>query len=292
MVNESLAQIASGVSGQRAFDEFRRRLARDLHALAQRIPDRCDDLVLDAIAAAQVARSALRSQRQHGDFVRPQEISRRQAGLHRQVHDRCDQAVVCEGLDRLAVATQLEWGDVTQAPAKKAAHATAGRQPPASAPCQKADFDQAVSRKSAAIPSIEDDPDIDALARSIRKRGLQEPLILTADNYIVSGHRRYEALRRMDQVVAPCRMLDVRRDSMTTDEYIALLRDHNRQRSKSVAEQLREELVDIDPAEAYRRLKALRDKSVYADEYSDVQSLVIEGAKVRPRYQRPKSPTR
>jgi ParB/Sulfiredoxin domain len=127
----------------------------------------------------------------------------------------------------------------------------------------------------------ENDPDIDALARSIRKRGLQEPLIVTADNYIVSGHRRYAALSRIGQVVAPCRVLDVRRDSMTTDDYVALLREHNRQRSKTIAEQLREELVDINPAEAHRHLSELRDKSIYSDQHSDVQSLMIEGTKVR-----------
>jgi ParB-like chromosome segregation protein Spo0J len=39
-----------------------------------------------------------------------------------------------------------------------------------------------------------DDPDVDALAESIRKNGLREPLVVTADRYIVSGHRRHAAL--------------------------------------------------------------------------------------------------
>ena len=38
-----------------------------------------------------------------------------------------------------------------------------------------------------------DDPDISALAESIRKNGLQEPLIVTQDDFIISGHRRYAA---------------------------------------------------------------------------------------------------
>jgi len=128
-----------------------------------------------------------------------------------------------------------------------------------------------------------DDPDIKELMASIQKNGLQVPLIVTADGRIVSGHRRYEALRRIGQVVVPCRVLDVRRDELTTDEYIALLREHNRQRNKTVAEQIREVLVDINPADARRRLIKLREKSGNALEYNHVKPLVVEGTKVRHR---------
>jgi len=129
--------------------------------------------------------------------------------------------------------------------------------------------------------SLADDPDIYALAESIKQNGLQEPLVVTLDNYIVSGHRRHGALRLNQQVVAPCRVLPVRRDSMMTDEYIALLREHNRQRHKSVAEQVREELVDINPEEAYRHLREQRNKSVHALEHNGVETLDIEGIKRR-----------
>jgi hypothetical protein len=128
---------------------------------------------------------------------------------------------------------------------------------------------------------IDDDPEIDKLAESIAKIGLCEPLIVTLDNYIVSGHRRHAALLRIGQVFAPCRVLPVRRDAMTTDEYLALLREHNRQRNKTVAEQVREELVDIDPEEAHRRLRELRNKSVNAAEHNSVEVLAIEGTKTR-----------
>jgi hypothetical protein len=129
--------------------------------------------------------------------------------------------------------------------------------------------------------AVEDDPDIVALAKSIKLNGLNEPLIVTADNYIVSGHRRRAALERIGQVWVPCRVLPVRRDSMPTDRYIALLRDHNRQRNKTVAEQLHEEVVDIDPEQAHLRLRERRLKSVYAPEYNGVQVLQIEGDKRR-----------
>src|SRR5207302_4593577 len=53
------------------------------------------------------------------------------------------------------------------------------------------------------------------------------------------------------------------------------------QRHKSVAEQVREELVDIDPEAAHAKLCELRDKSIYAAEHHDVPMLDIEGTKKR-----------
>jgi hypothetical protein len=127
---------------------------------------------------------------------------------------------------------------------------------------------------------VDQDPDIDRLAESIRKNGC-DALTITADGYIVSGHRRREALQRIGQEFVRCRVLHVRRDSMTQDEYVVLLRSYNHQRNKTVAEQVREELVDIDPAETHRRLRERRDKSVFAPEHNGVQALEIEGAKKR-----------
>jgi hypothetical protein len=126
-----------------------------------------------------------------------------------------------------------------------------------------------------------DDPEVGKLAASIKERGVLQPLIVTSDNYIVSGHRRHAALLLNEQVFAPCHVLPLRRVDMTTDEYVALLREHNRQRNKTVAEQVREELVDVNPEEAWRNLRELRDKSVYALEYNGVKVLEIEGTKKR-----------
>ena len=129
-------------------------------------------------------------------------------------------------------------------------------------------------------PINPNDPEIIKLAKSIRKNGC-DPLSVTSDGFIVSGHRRHAALMLNGQSFVSCRVLVERRDSMTTDEYVALLRAWNHQRHKSVAEQVREELVDIDPEAAHRRLRELRDKSVYTPERNEVGILDIEGQKVR-----------
>ena len=41
--------------------------------------------------------------------------------------------------------------------------------------------------------AIQQDEQLDALIDSIRRRGLEEPILITADGYILSGHRRYFA---------------------------------------------------------------------------------------------------
>lgn len=126
-----------------------------------------------------------------------------------------------------------------------------------------------------------DEHDMFKLAESIRKEGLHDPLLITLDGFIVSGHRRHVALQVIGQVLAPCRVLPVRRADMTTDDYVALLRDCNRQRHKSVAEQVREELVDIDPEKAIQNLYSRRQSSINGYIQNGVSTLAIEGASRR-----------
>jgi len=102
-------------------------------------------------------------------------------------------------------------------------------------------------------PVNPNDPAVRALANSIAEHGLLEPLVVSQDGYVVSGHRRLVAaqLAGLDEV--PCRVLDVYR-SDNPDAFLVLLREHNRQREKTLDERLREEVVSIDPAEAYQSL--------------------------------------
>jgi hypothetical protein len=110
-------------------------------------------------------------------------------------------------------------------------------------------------------PVDPDDPEIIALAESIRQHGMLEPVIITLDNYIVSGHRRYAAAKLAGLRMLPVRRLRIRRAD-DLDAFVRLLREYNRQRDKTNAERLREELVSINPQGAhdelwqYRRAKA------------------------------------
>jgi ParB-like chromosome segregation protein Spo0J len=61
-------------------------------------------------------------------------------------------------------------------------------------------------------PVQDDDPEVIALAESIRERGLQEPLVITQDDYIVSGHRRRVAAWMAGLREVPCRRLMIYRE--------------------------------------------------------------------------------
>lgn len=102
-------------------------------------------------------------------------------------------------------------------------------------------------------PVDPDDPEIVALAESIGRHGLREPLVVTLDRYIVSGHRRHCAAKLAGLKEVPVRVEPIRRTD-DVDAFVVLLREYNRQRDKSLDEKLREELVTADPIEAHRLL--------------------------------------
>ena len=105
------------------------------------------------------------------------------------------------------------------------------------------------------------DRDIVSLAKSIAARGLLEPIVVTADRFIVSGHRRLAAAKVAGIETVPCRVLPIKRGD-NPDEFVRLLREHNRQREKTNAERLREEIITASEEDAvaelwsYRREKA------------------------------------
>ena len=104
---------------------------------------------------------------------------------------------------------------------------------------------------------------------------------MTLDNYVVSGHRRLVALQRNGQDWVLCIVMPVRRDSMSKDEYVTMLRKYNLRRPLSVAEQVCEEIIDMNAEDAHRRLCVLRDKSIHAPERNGVATLKIGGRKRR-----------
>ncbi len=80
-------------------------------------------------------------------------------------------------------------------------------------------------------PVSADDPEIRALANSIREHGLREPIVVTLDDYILSGHRRHLACRLAGLTVVPCRVENIH---STDPTFVTMLREFNRQRVKSL----------------------------------------------------------
>ncbi|NOY41189.1 MAG: ParB N-terminal domain-containing protein [Planctomycetes bacterium] len=127
-------------------------------------------------------------------------------------------------------------------------------------------------------PVDSDDPEILELANSIAENGLLEPLVVTEDRFILSGHRRFAACQLAGLKEIDCRVVPFcRRDD--SERYVTLLREHNRQREKTLAEQLREEIVSSDPDKAYSQLRKHR---------FEVSKLDVKGITIRRRKPRSK----
>src|SRR4030042_239716 len=104
------------------------------------------------------------------------------------------------------------------------------------------------------------DEDDDQLYYSIKEEGIREPLHISADGVLLSGHRRLAAADRLGLGPVPCIIADdVVFDDLTADERLSVLAIYNKQRDKSHAERLREAMLEIDPDEVYERL--LQDRN-------------------------------
>jgi hypothetical protein len=132
-------------------------------------------------------------------------------------------------------------------------------------------------------PVLATDPDIVALAASIREHGLQEPIVISLDDYILSGHRRHQACQLAGLSAVPCRVMNIRH---TDPEFVTRLREFNRQRVKTVTEIAREEIVAANPEEAHRALVEHRRERARVD----AQTIKIVGTKHRAEISPAKKP--
>jgi hypothetical protein len=94
---------------------------------------------------------------------------------------------------------------------------------------------------------------IQQLACSIKEIGIQEPLIISKDGYLISGHRRRVAAILAGLELVPVRIRPVSY-AKDRDRFLKLLVECNSQRIKSAGELLHEEQLKIDPATAYEEI--------------------------------------
>jgi hypothetical protein len=132
-------------------------------------------------------------------------------------------------------------------------------------------------------PVRPDDPEIRKLAGSIRDNGLLEPIVVTREGFIISGHRRFEACKLLGMRYVQCRIEEISRHD---PEFVPLLREHNRQRVKGIDEILRELVATREPGKAYQSLIEHR----HAKSAVDGEFIRIEGMKTRNRISRNKQP--
>lgn len=112
-----------------------------------------------------------------------------------------------------------------------------------------------------------------ALVISIDKKGIQEPLTLSGDRVLLSGHRRLAAAKYLGIKAVPVRIVEVNFEALSKQERVEYLRLHNWQREKSAGERIRERMVDIEPAAAHAKLllNRVRAWSVGSRESSNVE---------------------
>lgn len=101
------------------------------------------------------------------------------------------------------------------------------------------------------------DDQMENLVSSIRRRGLEEPIIVSADGFIISGHRRYFACQEIGLQEIPIRRKPINR-AENLEEWHRTLIDYNPQRSKTVATLLKEALLkrsSEDPRDLIQRFE-------------------------------------
>lgn len=106
------------------------------------------------------------------------------------------------------------------------------------------------------------------LANDIARNGIREPLQVSLDDYIVSGHRRYAAAKLVKLRSVPIVRLPLDRSEQSELEWKRILRAHNHQRVKSSHVLLKETLLDIDPELAHEQLieqREMRDQDAPND---------------------------
>ncbi len=120
------------------------------------------------------------------------------------------------------------------------------------------------------------DEQMTALIGSVETRGLEEPLILTVDNYVLSGHRRLYATQQLGWNHVPCRY----RDDITWEsnfEYHKALAEYNPQRVKTVGSLLKEALLrDTSADDTWDAIRKYKETSANVD---DVDFMKVAGCK-------------
>jgi len=138
-------------------------------------------------------------------------------------------------------------------------------------------------------PIVASDPANIELAESVKENGVLQPIGITMDNFIVDGHRRHLAARIAELQVVPIRFEPFYRlddNGNVRPDFVAKLREFNRQRVKSLDEVLREAVVESDPEEAYESLIAHRKAKAKVN----VETMDIREGKQRVKVSEGKQP--
>lgn len=123
--------------------------------------------------------------------------------------------------------------------------------------------------------------DDQGLYESVREHGILEPILVDADDVILSGHRRHNAAHAAKLALVPVRRGSFRLKDMQPVERLAVLSAYNTQRDKSAEEQAREALVTVPSVDAWQAIRdriADRERAAYTRPANAMQ---IRGSSAR-----------
>lgn len=112
-------------------------------------------------------------------------------------------------------------------------------------------------------PIRRDDPEFTKLVNQIRDQGILEPLVVSIDGYILSGHRRHEAARVIRLSTVPVRIHPIRY-SDDPEEFRRLLPIFNTQRVKTSDQVMREGILLMD-GHAWQNVRRYRREKSQID---------------------------
>lgn len=120
------------------------------------------------------------------------------------------------------------------------------------------------------------DSEIKQLAESIKTSMLLDPIIITEDRYIISGHRRIAACRLLERKSVRCKILPITYRK-NKKRFMKFLREANRQRVKKVNEFIQEGIVDTSDKNTRENLIIEKIQRSFVD----IESFEIVGEKRR-----------
>jgi hypothetical protein len=134
-----------------------------------------------------------------------------------------------------------------------------------------------------------DDPDVTQLAKSIAEHGIQEPILISRDGFILSGHRRRFAARMVGLTEVPVRVHPVSRTE-DPEAFLRLLVEMNTQRIKSASVLVKESMIKTDPKAAHRQIVNDRKQKNEDRLFSDLSAIDPDVIKKRCRISKAKQP--
>jgi hypothetical protein len=125
-------------------------------------------------------------------------------------------------------------------------------------------------------------------ARSMKEFGVLEPIVISLDDVIMSGHRRYVAARLAGLKKVPVRVHPIKSDH---PNFLKILVEFNAQRIKSAETLMREAAVKIDPKKARERLANEREMKIFESIWGrDLQTIESDDDGRRPILSDAKTP--